>query len=257
MMEMDIERSPSEHPLPFWSGRDVLLITGGILLVFAVAILGLQVWIAQSGIQQEDIPLNIYLTSGLGALEAVALIGAIYVLGLRRKNLGWEAVGVRPVNPIWLAISFAVGLAVIPFSMVITLITAWIVQIITGVAPENTQLGFLAPEGFSWIGLFSMILFGGILAPIAEEFFFRGVLFGWMRTRWSFGLSVILSSLVFALIHADILVGVAALAISPLLAWIYERSNTIWTAVIVHAMNNSLKIILLYIILLIMPELAG
>jgi hypothetical protein len=48
--------------------------------------------------------------------------------------------------------------------------------------------------------LFFFFLVGGIVAPVAEEFFFRGVLYGFLR-RWGVWVALALSTAAFALTH--------------------------------------------------------
>ncbi len=48
--------------------------------------------------------------------------------------------------------------------------------------------------------LFLFFLVGGILAPVAEEVFFRGILYGFLR-RWGIALALVLSTAAFAVTH--------------------------------------------------------
>ena len=48
--------------------------------------------------------------------------------------------------------------------------------------------------------LFFFFLVGGIVAPVAEEVFFRGILYGFLR-RWGFAVALVLSTAAFALTH--------------------------------------------------------
>lgn len=48
--------------------------------------------------------------------------------------------------------------------------------------------------------LFLFFLVGGLLAPVAEEVFFRGILYGFLR-RWGIALALVLSTAAFAVPH--------------------------------------------------------
>jgi CAAX protease family protein len=48
--------------------------------------------------------------------------------------------------------------------------------------------------------LFLFFLVGGIIAPVAEEVFFRGILYGFLR-RWGIAVALVLSTLVFSVSH--------------------------------------------------------
>jgi len=91
----------------------------------------------------------------------------------------------------------------------------------------------------------AVVLIAG-LAPISEELFFRGMLFGGLRAHLSFLPAALVSAAVFGSLHLP----TGASTVPPLilfgflLAWVYERSGSIWPAVILHAINNSLALAL-------------
>ena len=87
------------------------------------------------------------------------------------------------------------------------------------------------------------------LVPVVEEVLFRGVVFGSVRTR-SRGWAFVVSAVLFALYHiwryalADpsmLIYAVQYLPISIVLAWIYERSGTIWPGVFFHMGINAMS----------------
>jgi membrane protease YdiL (CAAX protease family) len=244
-MSTDLENPAAPTQLEAWSVTDVMIITAGAILVFVVGLVALYQF---SGISQSDLQTtggSILISAGLAALEGIAFIGSVYFLGLRRRKLSWAAVGLNPIPRGWLLISLIISLLVIPLSGLIAII----VQLLLGRPLENPQLPFLAPEGFSWFGFISMVLLGGLVAPFAEELFFRGVLYQWLRFRFGVAIGLIFSSIVFGALHGEISVAVAAAFLGVILAWAYERSRSLWSPFLIHAINNSFKIILLYVAL--------
>jgi membrane protease YdiL (CAAX protease family)/uncharacterized RDD family membrane protein YckC len=83
-----------------------------------------------------------------------------------------------------------------------------------------------------------------VAAPIAEEIFFRGMLFGGLRRRLSTLPAAAISALVFGALHAT--TGVSA--VPPLiifgfvLALLYERTGSLVPGMIAHALNNALAL---------------
>lgn len=82
-----------------------------------------------------------------------------------------------------------------------------------------------------------------LAAPVSEEIFFRGFLFGGLRGRMSFWPAAVVSGLVFGLVH---LPG-GPLQVPPLvvfgilLAWLYERSGSLGPPILMHAIQNSIS----------------
>jgi uncharacterized protein len=82
-----------------------------------------------------------------------------------------------------------------------------------------------------------------IAAPISEEVFFRGFLFGGLRGRMSFWPAAVISGLLFGLVH---LPG-GPLQVPPLvvfgvlLAWLYERTGSLGPPILMHAIQNTIS----------------
>lgn len=91
-----------------------------------------------------------------------------------------------------------------------------------------------------WLVILAVV----ILAPIAEEVFFRGVVFNaWLREggrRWAF----IGSSALFALIHASIVALVPIFLLGLALAWIYQRTGNLLAPIAMHAVVNGVSVAL-------------
>lgn len=90
------------------------------------------------------------------------------------------------------------------------------------------------------------------LAPFVEEVLFRGLVFGNLRNK-SRVVAYLLSCLLFALLHVwqfavvqqDVtyfLLMVQYLVPGLVLAWVYDRSGTLWSAIALHAAANALSV---------------
>jgi membrane protease YdiL (CAAX protease family) len=123
------------------------------------------------------------------------------------------------------------------------------VQSLMEEAPRNPQLDLIAPDGFSWSGLLITLVFVGAIVPFAEELFFRGLVFGWLRRRMPVWLAASVSGLGFAVLHGVWWLIPALALLGIVLALIYERSGTIWTAVITHGLFNSFTTLLYFLAL--------
>ncbi len=93
------------------------------------------------------------------------------------------------------------------------------------------------PSNHSEIILFFLI--GGFIAPITEEIFFRGILYGFFR-RWGVLVALILSTLLFVLVHPigsrlplPQVVGGIVFAVS------YEMNRSLLTPITIHILGNT------------------
>jgi membrane protease YdiL (CAAX protease family) len=242
-IEVGQDQIESEY---LWRWRDlvIILVGTGFLLIVGVLVF-LVIFIAFGNSPEDLLEPTVNQTLGLTALEALALVGGVYLFGLRRRRLGWEAVGLRSASGIWYLISIIVTLMVIPIASLITLL--WF--ILSGQPFENPQLEFLLPDGLTTIDALLMLFLAGFAAPFGEELLFRGVLYTMFRERWAIWISVISTSLLFGIIHGNVAVGLTGFLLGIIAALVYEYSKSLWTAILVHAINNSLKIGLLYLLI--------
>jgi len=80
-----------------------------------------------------------------------------------------------------------------------------------------------------------------IVAPIVEEFVFRGVLLQRFAAKWGQVTAVLVSSVLFGLLHADIL-GKTIFGI--VMAMLYVRTGGLWLPIACHMLNNALGVAL-------------
>ena len=86
-----------------------------------------------------------------------------------------------------------------------------------------------------------------ILTPIFEETIFRGVLFKGLRINLPFWLSAVLTSLIFAIAHMQFNVAIDVFALSLLLCYLTEKSDSIIPGILLHGLKNGLAFVLLFI----------
>lgn len=77
-----------------------------------------------------------------------------------------------------------------------------------------------------------------IIAPIFEEFIFRGILFSWFMQRYRLIVSVVLSSFLFGLLHWDPVASPIIMVLGIALAMAYRITGNIWVSIGIHALWN-------------------
>lgn len=74
-----------------------------------------------------------------------------------------------------------------------------------------------------------------IFGPIVEELLFRGVMLHRFAVKWGLTVSIILSSLLFGILHVDL---IGAFIFGLIMAIIYIKTQTLWAPIICHILNN-------------------
>lgn len=82
-----------------------------------------------------------------------------------------------------------------------------------------------------------------ILAPIYEEMLFRGILLRRFTLRWSPQKSIIISSIIFGIIHLNPINIVFAFALGCVLGYAYLKTKNIVIPMLLHSFNNFLAYI--------------
>jgi membrane protease YdiL (CAAX protease family) len=219
------------------------------LCLYPILVLGL-FFLAGIGLRpiiMGDTMLAMAVTYGL---NVTIFVGAGLILGMWRGRITWAELGIAPIRWrwIWLLLAIGVTIVLLPLRGIIGLI----VQLLLGGGLEALQGRYqmLAGTGFSWTAFLLTLLGAGVIAPFAEEFFFRGFLYTALRRRTGLWGAALLSSLAFAIGHIDALGVVAAsFVMGIVLALVYEYTRSLWVSIAAHAINNSIAVLILYLAL--------
>jgi membrane protease YdiL (CAAX protease family) len=87
-----------------------------------------------------------------------------------------------------------------------------------------------------------------ILAPLAEELFFRGSLFGWLRGRFNVSTAILVSAALFALYHPLVYLWPMAFLFGLGSGWYRVRSGSLTPFLIVHMANSIAMITAAYFV---------
>ena len=225
------EAAAPPPPAPTAAGWSPLIIVAGVLTVFGASIVvAMVIALVAPNLDEETFELIVQAVFAL-ALFAVPplliargsnLLAAGTRLGLRgfklAQGLGWTLAAYGG----FFVFLIAYGLIVQPDPQ----------QIIEEIEQQRETLKLVA------LGILVILA-----APISEEVFFRGFLFGGLRGRMSFWPAAILSGLLFGLVH---LPG-GALQVPPLavfgvlLAWLYERTGSLGPPIVMHMIQNTIS----------------
>lgn len=80
-----------------------------------------------------------------------------------------------------------------------------------------------------------------VLAPIFEELIFRGVVLGSLRNRFGAFGAIVMSSLIFGLVHIVPQQAINAALVGMILGGIYVATDSMPAVIVLHAINNGLS----------------
>ncbi len=92
-----------------------------------------------------------------------------------------------------------------------------------------------------------MLVVGSVLAPLVEEVFFRGMVYPVIRDRLGVAGGIIISGLLFGMMHWDVARMVPLALGGMVLCYIYERSRTIYAPWLAHGIWNGIMVALVFL----------
>ncbi len=87
-----------------------------------------------------------------------------------------------------------------------------------------------------------LLLLAVAAGPVAEELFFRGLLYGWLRSRVGIARGIWISALLFAALHMDPVAFLPILGLGLLFGWVYERTGSLAAPIAIHVFHNGIML---------------
>jgi len=167
---------------------------------------------------------------------------------LRESNISWRAAfGLRPSSRVVaVAIGLAVGVMVLPVMWLLQMLSEAVMTLlnfnpVAQVAVTELQNGAVPVPEKILLAAFTVLL-----APVAEEALFRGILYPTIkqsgRPRWAlWG-----SSILFGVLHQNMAIFVPLVFLAVLLVLLYESSGSLLTTIATHSMFNAANVFYLF-----------
>jgi len=176
------------------------------------------------------------------AVQTGIMLAALYLVVIVWRGATWQALGLRPAPSAWYGRAVGIALLTIP---VVALINAGIAGFQEG-AFRNPQIALVSDAATTIPAAIGMLAIAAIVVPFVEELAFRGLLYGWLRERMGVAPAVAGSALVFPMLHGIPLLMPALFVQGAILALVYEKSGSLWPAIVVHGVFNAVMMIGLY-----------
>jgi uncharacterized protein len=184
--------------------------------------------------------------------DLLACLALLYLaIALRRRGLTLAEIGLTARNAgaqmLW-------GLGAYAASAPWVFLVGWLAQwagnrFFPNVAPPYHPIltfALSAPAGWARFALFLLL---SVSAPLVEETFFRGILYGALRRRYGVAAGVIFSAAIFASLHPQVPLGFLPIfVLGALLAGLYEWRRSLIPGMLFHGVHNGILFLLLTIL---------
>ena len=185
----------------------------------------------------------------LGTLSLQGAAWVLMLIFLRLHDLDWrDAFGLREPK-LMRSLLLAAGI------LLPTLIVVWPLQNLSilvlmklGYKPEDQRAVEMLLDAKSKWALAYFVFFAVVIAPVAEEFIFRGMLFPLARQLAGPKTAWIGVSLLFAVIHFDAAIFLPLFILALVFTWLYEKTGCLAAPVLAHSIFNAANLVLLMIV---------
>ena len=235
-------KPPEAHPWAAWWALPIALgavVIGGLCYAAATAIRSALVDLPPHadglfGVALHGPPPVLTLVATL-AQDLALIAGAVFVAASALKGrVTGASFGLRPAR-----LASSAGYVIGAYVLFLLVAAAW--TTVMGIQDRETiaiDLG-TRDSAFALIGAGFLVC---VVAPVAEELFFRGFLFGALRKR-GLPIAALVSGVTFGLAHVasspiGFIVPLATLGV--ILALLYERTGSLYPSIALHALNNSI-----------------
>jgi membrane protease YdiL (CAAX protease family) len=101
-------------------------------------------------------------------------------------------------------------------------------------ASDMSRLPAATPLDWTLIVVRALIITG-----LAEELIFRGLLFGWLRQHQGFTVTVLITSVLFVIVHIYVILAPAVFLYGLAAGWLRERTGSVLPSLILHSLTDT------------------
>ncbi len=217
-----------------------LLIPQLVIIIFSAIAANIAV---SAGLTEEQVNTNVVIIC-LSLLVSQLCFAGVFLIYSRVKRINFvTASKVRFKFNIWkllIVIAVAAGL-LFGFNQFISLVDFCIVKT-TGINGSALSLNI------NNFGVFVLaVLLYALIPAVVEEFLFRGLIYNGIRSKYSEKKAILISALMFMLIHMSINQSIYQFVLGVVLCLIVYFTGSIFYSMVAHFVNNFLIVLVTYI----------
>lgn len=230
--------------------RNAAMAAGLVIWVFLAFMLAQAIGIVLiQGMQWVGVPLSsvdstIFTTVAnifVYTLALALIIGLPWLI--KKSRTTTEELGIK--RPRWTDIAWLIGgvVAYIVLTVVVTVTMRLLLPDANYNEPQDTGFNTITTSWQFALTFISLV----IVPPLAEEFIFRGYLFGKLLKYVPAAVAVLASAALFAVAHGQFNVALDTFALGIVLAVLRLKTGSIWMSVALHALKNGVAFYFLFV----------
>lgn len=194
-----------------------------------------------------NMDVNLHMILGTFLIDIIA--GAVilyFVLVKYREKLSSLGIAFESFYKNVLS-GIAAYIFIMPILILVLIVSMLFLDAIGYKPPTQPVFDMFFEEKRSSVILF-LTIFVSILGPIIEEIFFRGFLYNAVKKRFGVLLGVLLSGVLFSMLHTNIVGFLPIMILGVLMAFLYEITGSLIASVSIHILHNSIIVSFVFFI---------
>jgi hypothetical protein len=177
---------------------------------------------------------DLYSGTLTGLIMAIVFTAGVYGIAIKPKGLGWQEVGFRKFRPsYWGRIAMWYVILVIG-----AVALSYVVELLFDLGTTNSKTDSLTSR-LTPVNMLIAFLSAAVVSPVYEEIFYRGFVYRWIRCKYGIYAGLIASALIFMFAHWPTYNQLPyALFCGIIFALTYEKTSSIYPAMILHGLFN-------------------
>ncbi|MBI4835511.1 MAG: CPBP family intramembrane metalloprotease [Planctomycetes bacterium] len=184
--------------------------------------------------------MSIFIGYAVSGILILSWLGWLSIRYFGSVKSGWALQ--TPFKPKWLLIIIAATIGLYAFNLMYVIISTAL-----GIELQQQEVVTMVSQTESQAEILMAFLMVCGFGPIMEEIVYRACFYSALKKRFGVLLGIILSSLVFALMHQNLSSLVPIFMVGVTCAIIFEKTKTLMTSAIIHSFFNLLGLIAVYI----------
>ncbi len=184
----------------------------------------------------------------LSTLSFQGAAWALIAIFLRQHGMDWrEGLGFRQAKLLKvMLLAGGVLAATLPVVLGLQQLSMLVLDKLGWASDDQRAVELIVNADSVWLRGY-LVFFAVVLAPVAEEFIFRGMLYPFFKQLDRPRLALLGVSFLFAAIHLNAPTFVPLFVLALVFTWLYEKTDCLLAPIAAHSLFNTANLVILFI----------